>query len=271
MSQPIATVRASSWGDLFDCSYRWYWKNVMGMRLPYRGAAVVGTAIHKGSAVYDQARLNKQKPSVEEAAQVAADAINKPDDEDKQPPEFDEEMTKGEAVDFAVKLTTKYCTTLADDLEYSSVEVKCKGLDVQTDNGVIRLTGTTDRVRVFPNRTKGILDFKSGGKAVGTDGVADVYGHGVQLGVYTLMVEQETKQALEGPASIVGLQTNSKLRVGLGEVAQPKRPLVGTAKVPGLIEIAAGYMKSGIFPPNPKSVLCSKKWCPAYDVCIYHE
>ena len=49
----LAKVRASSWGELFDCPLRWHAKNVLGLRNPTRGAMQIGTAIHKGTAVFD--------------------------------------------------------------------------------------------------------------------------------------------------------------------------------------------------------------------------
>jgi hypothetical protein len=159
-------------------------------------------------------------------------------------------------------------------MEYSAIEIKCNALDVETDQGTVRLTGTTDRVRIYPSKVKGIVDFKSGGKAV--EGIkagtphAVTRGHHLQLGAYTLMTEQETGEKM-GPASIVAFQTNSKLHIAEGMVDKPKLAMVGDHLHPGMIEIAAGMLKSGLFPPNPKSVLCSKKWCPAWDRCIYHE
>ena len=39
-------VRASSWGEIFDCGYRWEGKNLLGMRLPAGLRTVLGSAIH---------------------------------------------------------------------------------------------------------------------------------------------------------------------------------------------------------------------------------
>ena len=47
MSEPLGTIRASSWPTLFDCSLRWYYGNVMKMRLPANGKARLGTALHQ--------------------------------------------------------------------------------------------------------------------------------------------------------------------------------------------------------------------------------
>jgi hypothetical protein len=280
MSAILGTIRASSWGDFFDCPQRWYWKNIEGVYSPSRGASVVGSAVHKGAEVFDRANLARTPVSIDAAVDAAADYVRNPvrDDGTPQAVEWgddEERITQPVALDLSVKLTAKYCREVANDMEYSAVEVKCTRLDVSTDSGVVRMTGTIDRVRVYPNRTKGVADFKSGGKAVEgiTSGTprAVTRGHQLQLGAYTLMSEQELKEKLDGPATIIGFQTNSKLHIAEGVVERPKLPLVGTADKPGMIEMAATMLKSGLFPPNPKSMLCSKKWCPAYDLCIYHE
>lgn len=279
MSEILGRVRASSWGDLFDCSYRWYWKEIMGVRRPAGGALIVGSAVHKGSAVYDSARLEGRPANIEAAVTAAEEYAKAPTNEDGTPQEVEwndeDKIGRGEAIDYAVKFTAKYCREFAPKLEFSAVEIKCRGLDVTTSEGVIRLTGTTDRVRVYSPGIEGIGDYKTGGKAV--VGIKEdkpravTKGHQLQLGAYTLMTEQETKKKLEGPASIIGFQTTSKLHIAEGRVDNPKRALVGTADRPGMIELAGRMLYSGVFPPNPKSVLCSKQWCPAWDHCIYHE
>jgi RecB family exonuclease len=58
----------------------------------------------------------------------------------------------------------------------------------------VRLTGTTDRVRVLEDGRKGISDVKTGGRATEKDKStgklrAVTKGHHPQLGVYTLMAE----------------------------------------------------------------------------------
>lgn len=278
MSEILGSVRASSWGDLFDCAARWAYKQE-GWRLPSRGASVVGSAVHRGTAIYDKAVLeNSNQPLslvIGNATDAAAAWAKAPQDEEgnvlevqwKSDEGEDERIGPGEAVDYSVKLVAKYCREVAPNMTYSAVEVKCKGLDVTTEHGIVRLTGTTDRVRKFAGRS-GISDFKSGGKAV--EGikvgkpVAVTRGHQMQTGAYTLMTEAETKQELNGPATILGFQTTSKLWIAEGTIERPKLALTGNSTKPGMIELAAMMLKSGVFPPNPKSVLCSKKWCPAH-------
>ncbi|MDN6885329.1 PD-(D/E)XK nuclease family protein [Variovorax sp. CAN2819] len=271
-TQPLAVVRASSWPTLFDCSYKWYWQNIMGLRSPSGGAAHLGTAVHAGTAVYDQAILDGKFISVGEAVDAARESLQSPEDEVA----WDENLSPSDADSFAVKLTTKYCLDIAPTRTYTAVELKCTALDIGTAHGVVRVTGTTDRIRLTEDGRKGASDLKTGGRATekteaGTRR-AVTKGHHIQLGIYTLMAEQASGERMEAPAEIIGLQTTKDTPCATGELADVKTPLLGDGKFPGLIEIAAGMLKSGVFPPNPKSNLCSRKFCPAYAAhCKYHD
>ena len=72
------------------------------------------------------------------------------------------------------------------------------------------------------------------------------------------------------PAQIIGLQTaKTTARVGLGEIPNVRAALIGTEDDPGLLQHAAGIIKSGSFYGNPKSTLCSAKFCPKYSTCKF--
>lgn len=269
---PLATVRASSWPSLFDCAHKWYWQNIVGLRSPSGGAAALGSAVHHGTAVFDQAHLDGAGVSVEEAIDASRGALAKPNEDVL----WDDSLTKPEADGFAVKLTARYCQDIAPTRTYAAVELACTALDIATAHGIVRLTGTTDRVRQVADGRKGISDIKTGGRATEKTEAggrrAVTKGHHIQLGIYTLMAEQATGERMDAPAEIVGLQTTKDTPCAVGEIADVKTPLLGDGKFPGLIEIAAGMLKSGVFPPNPKSVLCSSKFCPAYAAhCKYHD
>jgi len=175
-----------------------------------------------------------------------------------------------------VKLTARYCQEISPTRRYAAVELACDALDIGTEYGVVRVTGTTDRIRIADDGRMGISDLKSGGRA--TEKTADggrravTKGHHIQLGIYTLMAEQASGERLDAPAEIIGLQTTKEAPVATGEVADVKTPLLGTEEHPGLIQIAARMLRDGVFPPNPKSMLCSAKYCPAYGSrCRYHD
>lgn len=270
MSEVLGTVRASSWPTLFDCALRYYYTDIVRLRLPRSGKARLGTAIHRGTAVYDLAPLEGREPSLEAACDEVADTIRTPD-EDIQ---WDDDLKPAEAISIGVALTARYAKELAPKQKYRAVEIDCEKLDIQTDAGVIRLQGQTDRVRATDDDREGIVDFKSGKTAVDTAGRANTKGHHLQTGIYRLLAEHALERELTAPDQIVGLQTGKTergQRVGTAEIRDSRTPLVGDEDSPGLIEIAASMLKSGIFPPNPKSILCNPKYCAGYSRCRFHD
>lgn len=261
----LGVLRASSWPSFYDCAHRWYWENVYGLRGPSAGPATLGTAIHAGTAHFDKAVLEGTPVSVIEAVDASREALAHPKEETF----WDETLTPKEADNFAIALTTKYCQEVAPTRRYVAVELKCESLDISTKHGVIRVTGTTDRVRELVDMRRGVSDLKSGKTAtrLNEDGKtrrANTNGHHLQLGIYTLMAEQATGELMEAPSEIVGLQTTKEAPIATAEIKDVKTALLGTDEFPGLIEMAAGMLKTGSFPPNPKSMLCSKKYCAAY-------
>lgn len=270
VATPVGIVRASSWSTLFDCSLRWYYQNVMKMRLPSGGAAQLGTALHKSTAVYDVPRVVGCAPNLTEACDALVETIEKPEHDVA----WDDDLRQDAAASIGVALTKKYAAEIAPDHEYRAVEVKCDALDIATDYGVVRLTGTTDRVRVTADGQEGIADIKSGARAVDVNGKASKKGRHLQTGIYKLMAENALGRTFEAPDEIIGLNTGKTAvaqRVGTAEIADSRTPLVGYDEVPGLIELAARMLKSGTFPPNPQSYLCSPKYCAGYHKCRFHD
>lgn len=272
MSTPIVTLRASSWSDLLDCSLRWYAKHVLGIRHPTSAAAYLGTSLHAGTAAFDAGRLpGGTEITATDAAGVFVDKLHHPDEDVAR---TEDDLPLSEAERIGITLTARYCQQVAPQRKYIAVEHQFEALDVGTEYGVIRFTGTTDRIRELPDGRRGVSDIKSGARAV--EGIkttprAVTDKHGPQVGLYTLLAEQSLSCALDAPAEIVGLQTTSMAHVATGEIENPKLSLVGTDDQPGLIEIAAKMMSTGLFPPNPGSNTCAPKWCPYFDKCIYRS
>jgi hypothetical protein len=266
--QPIIVVRASAWPTLFDCAHRFYWQNIYGLRSPSSGRAALGTAIHAGTAVYDTAVMEGKEARVIDAVDASREALAQPNEEVAWDPE---DLPRSEADTFAIRLTTKYCQEISPTRRYVGIELQCESLDIATRHGVVRVTGKTDRVRELEDGRRGISDIKTGKTATSRndDGTrrANTREHYMQTGIYTLMAEQATQERMEAPAEIIGLQTTKEAPVATGEIADATGPLLGTDESPGLIEMAASMAKSGTFPPNPKSMLCSRKYCAAY---AYH-
>jgi RecB family exonuclease len=271
-------MRASSWADFFDCPFRWHARNVLGLRLPTGGAAMLGTAVHAGAAVFDIARKETGEYRLQDAIDASREKVAHPDED------VDWSATPQDWAEVtAAKLTHRYCREIAPNQHYTDIELKCEALDVATPHGVVRLAGTTDRVRALPNGSLGIADLKTGSRctAKNADGTrrAVIGAHAIQLGVYQLMAEAQRRARgdadwrMTAPAQIIALQTTGDLPTATGEMKQDATaPLLGSDEQPGLIEIAARMLRAGLFPPNPKSSLCNPKYCPAFahGRCHYH-
>ena len=262
----IIPIRASSVAELFDCPARWEAKNLLGMRLPSSAAACLGTAIHASTGAFDESHLpGGNQLTADDAAGVLVDAIYTPADDVAW-----DELTQSTAEKIGLSLHARYCADIAPQQEYIGVELKCEVLEI-TDLGIV-LTGTTDRVRKTADGRLGIVDLKSGGRAVSAEGTAVTQGHAPQLGVYELLAEYVIGQQLTAPAQIVGLntgKTTASQRIGTGEVTNARAALVGTPDEPGLLEHASKIIHSGSFYGNPKSVLCSAKYCPRHATCKF--
>lgn len=264
---PEATrIRASSLGELFDCPAKWQAKHLLNMRLPVSGAIRIGTAVHAGTALFDQCKLEGDPISPDDAAGAVVDVINSKDEE------IDwEDSSPNEAEKIAVPLHKLYCEKIAPKQKYAAVEARCRDL-VFTDLG-IRLTGTVDRVRVTEDGL-GVADIKTGSKAVSANGAIKTQDYAAQVAVYELLASQELGVPISAPAQIIGLQsakTDKGRRAAIGEIHNARELLLGEEDKPGLLEIAANMVKSGNFYGNPKSCLCSPKYCPAYQICRWRK
>lgn len=265
----LGTLRASNVISLFDCPLSWYYANVRGLRSPNNGLSGTGTAIHAGTAHFDTARLNGEVPDVLAAVEITVDALNDPDEEIQ----WDSISQRRDMEAKAVKLVTKYCLEVSPTREFVAVELHCPPLYVQTKSGVIKLTGSTDRIRRTPSGELGIVDLKSGKLAVKVDEelVASTKNHHLQLGVYTLLAESAANTVFEAPAEIIGLSTGKEANIAISEVTDVKTALLGDedAGFEGMLDMAGKMMKLSFFPPNPRSILCSKKYCAGYSSCQY--
>lgn len=265
MTDPIA-LRASSLADLFDCPARWYARQIeQGGRGPTSGPAQLGTAVHAGTALYDQAALELAPVSVDDAVGAAIEALRKSDVEVV----YDDNLTAANAIDLSAALTSRYCYDISPQVVYEAVELKLEPLTINFDNGVrIKLTGSADRVRAVGDR-RGISDIKTG-RAIVKDGAVATDKHLAQLGVYELlevMVKNTTSEDMTLPAQVIALPTAGDPTPAIGEAARPSRLLFGNEQHPGLLTAAAEMFKSGMFYGNPKSVLCGQKYCPAWKTC----
>lgn len=266
MTSPV-TIRASSFGALFDCPSRWAAIHLEGRRVPSTANAALGKAVHKGTAVYDAERVSGRMPSLQAAADAAAEQIERPEDDTDWQNESPEK-----AKDIAVSLTTKYCRDVAHLYEFVAVEISVEALHL-TDLEIV-LTGHTDRVRRTDDGL-GIVDIKTGKTAVGTDGRAKTHGHAAQMGVYELVAEAALGARMDLPSQILGMQTNAKpetQRIGTGEIVGAREVLLGNDDQQGLLHIASALVHGRIpLWGNPKSVMCHERYCPNFHTCFFRR
>ncbi len=260
------SIRASSLSELFDCPARWEAKHIKKMRRPTSAAARLGTAVHAGTALYDQSILDGSPLTPDEAAGAVVDAIHRPDEDVDW-----EDTSPREAESIAVPLHRLYCERIAPEQEYVAVEATCESLTL-TDLG-LTLTGTIDRVRVDDGRF-GIADIKTGKSAVGADGTVKTQGHAAQIAVYELLASHALDQDMAAPAQIIGLQvakTDKGRRAGSGFITGARELLLDEETSPGLLRHASNILHSGDFFGNPRSQLCNPKYCPAYTTCRWRR
>lgn len=268
MSLRVVTVRASALSDFFDCPARAEAKHLLGKRTPMGGGALLGKAFHAATAVFDQSKIEGQGITPDEAAAAAVDVIHKPDEDVS----LEDDESPQQLEDIAVSLHRRYCAEIAPKQDYLAVEVKCERLEI-TDIG-LALTGTTDRIRKVDDG-HGISDLKSGKSAVGADGSVKTHGHAFQVGVYELLAERASGLPITAPAQIIGAQvakTERGQRVAVSEpIVGARDVLVGEEGQPGILEMLAHMIHAGVFPGNPRSMLCHQKFCPIFATCRYRK
>lgn len=261
----IVVVRASSFGTLLDCAHRWEGEQVMGLRTKPKARTQLGTALHASTAVFDNSRMKGNDLTADDTAGVFVDQLRYPDD----PVDWtDENPDKLEKI--GLDLHGQYCNTISPKYEFRAVEMNVGALDVEVGGIIMRLTGTMDRSRVRKGAGLGVNDLKTGKRAV-TKGRASTKGHAAQLGIYELVTEKSLHEPVTEPARIVGLQTSGNPHIGEADINGARGQLIGNDKEPGLLEMGAMYLKTGLFPPNPRSMLCGEKYCGRWSVCRFRD
>ncbi|MFC4161981.1 RecB family exonuclease [Chitinimonas lacunae] len=268
MSESVTRVRASSWGSLFDCAHRWEGTHLLGLQMPSSPRALLGTAIHASTAAFDAARMAGAPITPDDAAGVLVDTLHTP------PYDVDwtDDLTPPKAEATGLKLHTLYCQDWSPRFEFAAVELETKPFRIDCGRGqVVELVGTMDRSRIRRGAGGiGIADLKTGATAV-AKGLAKTKGHAAQVGTYELLFEHTTGETITAPAEIVGMKTKGTPEIAVAEIRNARDVMVGTDQFPGLIEIGAEMLRTGLFPPNPQSMMCHQRYCARWSTCPYHE
>lgn len=260
-------VRASSWGRLFDCAFAWEGVNLLGMRSPSSPRALLGTAVHAGTAAFDAARVLGQPISPFDAAEALVQTLRNPGEDVNW---RGSDISQHDAERIALHLHGDYCNRWSPRYEFQAVELTTTPLVIDCGGGqLVELTGTLDRSRIIASTGRPrIADVKTGRAAV-AEGTAKTRGHAAQVGTYQLLYEHTTGEATDDTSEIIGMKTAGKPEIATGTIQGAKQMMVGTEEFPGLIEIGASMFRTGLFPPNPSSQLCSERYCPRWKSCRY--
>ena len=272
-------ARASGIAEFADCPERWAAKTLRGEHTPAGIPAAIGTAVHRSTAEFDASRLESEARwlSIDDTADIIVESLKDPDLE-----VVWGGMPMHKAVAIGIGVHVRYCNEIAPLQMYTQVELtlKEKPVLITLENGdevEITLTGTLDRIREDANEyyrddgtpafnvRYGITDVKSGGRAISQPASR----HKAQLGVYELLAEETLGSLMTLPGQICALQTSSNFQAELKEVENCRDVLVGNAHQKGLLYHMASMFVSGDFFGNASSWLCSEKFCPAYDYCMF--
>lgn len=259
----MITVRASSVCDLLDCPKRWEAKHIYHMTVPISASARIGTAIHKATCYFDNARIMDSRPPLDNVLATAADDIWQV----KEEPTDWGECPQSEAETIAKEMSRMYCTQIAPMFHFKECEVQLP--NVRINDLDIELQGQVDRI----TELNAIGEMKSGKSVVSPDGTVGIGYYWLQVGIYEFMLAAARKVKIGEPSSIIGLQvakTARGRRVGIGKVIGARAAVVGTPEEPGILHHVSAILKSGMFPGNPRSNLCNPKFCPCYKQCHFH-
>lgn len=268
MEEPYK-IRASSWSSLFNCAHQWEGVHLLGMRSPSSPRALLGTAIHASTGDYDLAAMNGRPISVYDAAQSFISELHEPEYE------VDwrgADLSIREAEKIGLTLHSMYCANIAPLYDFIAVELPATPQTIDCGGGIrIQLTGTIDRLYTTDGgRSVGVADLKTGGQSV-TNGVVKTSQHRPQFGTYELLAENTIEKRLNLPGHVVALKTKGDPEFGIGEIKGARDLMIGTEEYPGLIQIGAEMLRSGLFPPNTQSFTCSEQYCPRWSTCKYRE
>lgn len=218
---------------------------------------MLGTAVHKSTALYDSGEC-----SASDAADELIVALHEAEDV------IWDDITVQQAEDVGLLLHDDWCRRVSPEMQWIDIEITLESHVVEVDGIHIELTGTMDRVYLDrATMDAGPLDVKSGARVVAADGSVSFSAHIPQLEQYRLLYEIQNNLTLGGRAIIAALPT-AGARAGhasLAEVGASSRELfVGPG---GHLETLAMYASADVWPGNPMSSLCTRRYCPVFTTC----
>src|SRR5574340_580878 len=236
------------------CGIQYYYRYILGLKLPPAGVMILGSAAHKGlEHDYKQKIKTHENLPTDEVMDVFNDTFNK----EKDNAVWQEGEEVGDMKDKTAAVLKKYHVERAQVVQPIAVEKKVK---VEFPNVDYDLIGYIDRIdEVQPGKYR-IVDVKRKAKSMSE---ADVE-NDMQLTCYAFAHKEETG---EYPAGL-GFEV-------LVATKEPKVQLCGTSRTDQdclrflsvMAHVADGIYKNVFMPAAPGHWACSPKWCGYWDVC----
>ena len=256
------SIRASSLSEFMDCQVRFKAKQLDGITMKWEKSpeAIIGSAVHLAVGYFDGCMINDADVTISDATEIAIEYV------DGEWVEADFNLPSSE-LERAKRLATEsvmaYCWNLATSghgKQTFAVEPKLPPVTLHLSDIDVEITGTPDRIyRV--DHAFGIRDIKTGARAF------DIQGRAPQLGIYELIATQAGFN-ISLPSQIISIGKPSSIPAPITRVTNVTNAqeiaAYGNDSQPGLISAVARAARSDFFLGNPRSSLCSEKFCPIY-------
>ena len=242
----IDHLSASSLNQYLRCPRQWWYRYILGLRIPPDGGLVVGKSVHYAAEEGMKGKiLTGTDPEPEASATLAAEAVT----EECATGEvrFEEGQTTGQLVDKASRIATAWAEKAAPKSDPAEVETS-----FEKEIAGVKVIGRLDVV----DKDGLVRDWKtSGRKPVAADVAAsvqtEIYSHVRESGlVYHYLVDGKTGVAAHD-VPVVGSQASLAARLATATVA----------------EVASG-ISAEVFPRKRDGWHCSPRWCGYFSRCM---
>lgn len=241
-------LRPSGINTYRECGAKYFFQFIENIHAPNKIHLAFGNSIHKANEVnFAQKVESKTDLPTEEVKQVFADTFeNELTEVDKKDFSFAE---PGRMKDGGLKLIEHYQKFYAPRIIPVAVEQRIKVKFKNYDYGL------STKVDVF-DADGVIIDHKSTKKRV--NGIVSEE-YRLQVGGAYVINEEATGRKVTGAR----VDFFDWVRVEFHPIAVP----IDRDYFLNIFQITGDAIKAGIFMPNRKSFLCSKKWCKFYEAC----
>lgn len=238
----------SGLGMYLKCQKQYFYRYIMGLRMPPKSALTLGGAVDSGVTLNLQTKLTTKEPA------AIGDVL------DAYSTEFDRRSTEtdwdgddaGEQKDAGVKLVELHYEKVAPNLEPATVQ---EAFRIETDAGYA-IGGTLDLTT-----TDGMIrDTKTSAKAYDEDAVS----MSIQAAMYDFAYEVKRGEKAKGFAFDVLKKTKTPAYQEVtGQVSSTQREMLFES-----ISIMHKQIQAGDFLPAPEGGWwCSKKFCGYWPLC----